>query len=79
MTVCASKFNWNEGFGYANSTEIFGTWSSPDEFYVQSPKTQKVLKFKLDKQEAIENESWDGEFKILRTEDKQFAIKMWNY
>jgi hypothetical protein len=77
-TVCASSFKWNNGFGVANASDLDMSRAT-NELLVKSPKTGKVLKFSLDIDEAIENESWDGEFVILRSKDKQIAVKVWNY
>jgi len=78
-TICASKFKWKNGFGVCNLTDL-GSWkSTPKTFYIQSPKTGKRKAFSLDLEEALEAEFWDGEFQIFWTEDKQFAVKIWNY
>jgi len=80
-TVCASSFKWNDGFGVANASDLFGRGACYfiNELLAKSPKTDKVLKFSLDIEEAIANESWDGEFVILHSEDKKIAVKIWNY
>jgi hypothetical protein len=77
-TVCASLFKWNGGFGVTNASDL-GMTRTTNELLVKSPKTHKVLKFSLDLEEAIANESWDGEFVILHTENKKITIKIWNY
>lgn len=76
--ICASQIKWNQGFGVAHASDLFGTYQSYPEIMVKSPKTGSVKKFTLNQEEAIENEFWDGEFVILRDEDKEFAIKVWN-
>jgi hypothetical protein len=77
-TVSASLFKWSGGFGVVNASDL-GMTRATNELLVKSPKTHKVLKFSLDIDEAIENESWDGEFVILRSGDKKIAVKIWNY
>jgi hypothetical protein len=77
-TVCASSFKWNDGFGVANASDL-GMARAINELLVKSPKTDKVLKFSLDIEEAVANESWDGEFVILYSKDKKIAVKIWNY
>jgi hypothetical protein len=78
-TICASKFQWKSGFGVCNLSDL-GPWkSTPTSFYIQSPKTGKRKAFSLDMEEASESEFWDGEFQILRTKDKQYGVKVWNY
>ena len=78
--ICASSFKWYDGFGVANASELgFKNYFCPDTVQVKSPRTGKVIKFELNEQEAIDAESWDGEMRILRSEDQKFAIKVWNY
>jgi hypothetical protein len=78
-TICASKFKWNNGYGICNLTDLGPRKSTPSAFYIQSPKTGTRKKFSLDMEEASQNEFWDGEFQILRSEDKNYAVKVWNY
>jgi hypothetical protein len=77
--ICASLFRWNEGFGSAEASSIFGIDRSPSSFLMKSPKTGNVLEFSVDPEEAIASDFWDGEFSIFRTEDKKIAVKIWNY
>ena len=78
--ISADRFKWDKGFGRANASDLgFKKSFCPDHIQVKSPLTGKVVGFKLDEQEAINAESWDGEFRILRSEDKKFAVKVWNY
>jgi hypothetical protein len=78
--ISADRFKWDKGFGRANASDLgFEKCFCPDHIQVKSPLTGKVIDFKLDEQEAIDAESWDGEFRILRSEDKKFAVKVWNY
>ena len=76
--ICASQFKWQDSFGVAIASEL-GYKMCPDSVVIKSPKTGKTIKFELDVEEAIRCESWDGEFRILRSKDQQFAIKVWNY
>jgi len=78
-TICASQFKWNNGFGVCNLSDLSPWKSTPISFYLKSPKTGKRKKFSLDMEEASASEFWDGEFQVLRTEDKKLAIKVWNY
>ena len=79
-SVCASRFQWTEGLGIANSSDLFGKIGFRDnELLVKSPKTGIVKRFTLDLVEAENKEFWDGEFTVLRDENKDLAIKIWNY
>jgi hypothetical protein len=77
--ICASLFKWNDGFGVADASSVFGVDRSPSSFLMKSPKTEKVLEFKVNLEEAIASDFWDGEFSIFQTEDKKIAVKIWNY
>ena len=78
--IDAGLVRWCNGFGVVNSTEIIGEeMFHGNELLVKSPKTGVVKLFALDVEEAVENECWDGEFRILRDENKELAIKVWNY
>lgn len=78
-TIPASLFKWNDGFGVANCSELGLKGCCVDSINIKSDRTGNVLKFELDLQEAIDNESWDGELRILRSPDKKLAVKIWNY
>lgn len=77
--VCASLFKWNDGFGTAEASSVFGIDRSPSSFLMKSPKTEKVLEFSVDTEEAIACDFWDGECSVFRSEDKKLAVKIWNY
>ena len=79
-TTCASQFKWSRKHGVAHASDLFGPdgYQTPDVLYVQSPLTGVVKKFELNKQEAIDNESWDGEFVTLRSNDG-CSITIWNH
>jgi hypothetical protein len=78
QTTCASKFKWKDGVGVANSSELFEKGRTPREFDMISPKTGKTKTFVYDLEEAIANESWDGEFQKHKTKCGLVAI-IWNY
>ena len=79
LTICASRFRWSRKHGVAHASDLFDYGNrTPDVLYVQSPITGVVKKFELNKQEAIDNESWDGEFVILRSND-ECSITIWNH
>ena len=78
--ISAKKFKWSNGFGVANCSDLeMGPYQTPRHLMIHSPKTNKTLKFSLDQEEAESAECWDGEFVILRTSDKKFAVQIWNY
>jgi hypothetical protein len=81
MTVYdASLFHWEEGFGYASSLEVFGkSYFLPQSLTLKSPRTEKVLEFSVDPQEAEQYEYWDGEFTILRNQKYKLALKISNF
>jgi hypothetical protein len=79
-TYDASLFHWENGFGYASSLEVFGkSYFLPQSLMVKSPKTNKVLKFHVDRSEADRYEYWDGEFTILRNRKHKLALKISNF
>lgn len=77
--VCASNIRWSKGHGVANASDLFGSWKATHELAVHSPLTGKEKTFLLDPEEAMSSEYWDGEFVILRSEDKKHSITIWNY
>ncbi len=79
QTIPAELFKWHDGFGVAKFSDLGLSGYGTNSLCLKSPKTGKTLKFELDQEEAINNECWDGEFRILRSSDKKLAIKVWNY
>lgn len=77
--VSASLFKWHKGFGNGKCSDLGLTPYRVGLLDIESPKTGKVVRFELDQEEAINNECWDGEFTILRSADKKFAVQVWNY
>lgn len=78
-TICASKIDWKNGYGNANFSELFNSWHRTEPFAIKSPKTGVTKVFNMDREEAEQSEFWDGEFSIFRSEDKKYAIRVWNY
>ena len=80
--VCASLFKWIDGVGTARASEIFakvkgGPNAFTPVFAMKSPLTGTVKIFDYAKEEAIENDSWDGEFSKYKTSCGLVAI-IWN-
>ena len=76
--VCASMFKWIDGVGTARASEIFAkVKGGPNAFAMKSPLTGKVKIFDYAKEEAIENDSWDGEYLKYKTNCGLVAI-IWN-
>jgi hypothetical protein len=78
-TICASKVDWKNGYGNANSSELFDTGRHYGPFALVSPNTGARKVFSVDLEEAERSEFWDGEFSIYRSEDKKYSIRIWNY
>ena len=77
-TINASNFKWANGVGTANASAIFLNNTTPREFTMISPKTNKTKLFVYDMEEAIRCESWDGEMQKFKTKCGLVAI-IWNY
>jgi hypothetical protein len=78
-TTCASQFKWSHKHGVAHASKLFDHgYRTPDVLYIKSPLTGTVKKFELNKQEAIDNESWDGELVTLRS-NNGCSITIWNH
>lgn len=78
-TICASKVDWKNGYGSANSSELFDNRRHHGSFALVSPNTGATKIFSVDPDEAERSEFWDGEFSIYRSEDKKYSIRIWNY
>jgi len=76
--LSASLFKWIDGVGTAKASEAFQNYTGiPTTFQMISPKTNVVKTFICCYEEAIENDSWDGEFSKYTTECGLVAI-VWN-
>lgn len=77
--VNASLFKWNDGIGTANASVVFSNSNKvPPSFKMISPKTGKIKTFNYAMEEAIQYDSWDGEFSKFYTNCGLAAI-IWNY
>lgn len=76
ILISASQFKWKDGVGTAKASEVFNN-RTPSAFNMISPKTNKIKTFAYALQEAIENESWDGELQKFKTDCGLVAI-VWN-
>jgi len=77
--VNASLFKWNDGVGTANASGVFlNSNKVPPSFDMISTKTGKVKTFNYAVEEAIQHDSWDGEFSKFYTNCGLAAI-IWNY
>ena len=80
--VCASLFKWIDGVGTAKASEIFtkvkgGPNAFTQIFAMKSPLTGTVKIFDCAREEAIENDNWDGEYSKYKTSCGIAAI-IWN-
>lgn len=78
-TICASKIDWKNGYGNANLSDLFDSHHNGTPFAIKSPRTGVTKVFSVDTEEAEQSEFWDGELTIYRSEDKKYAIRIWNY
>ena len=76
ILISASSFKWINGVGTAKASEVFNN-RTPSAFNMVSSKTNKVKTFTYSLEEAIENESWDGELQKFKTDCGLVAI-VWN-
>jgi hypothetical protein len=77
--ISASLFKWTDGVGTANASDTFSTPNKiPSTFQMISPKTNKIKTFTYNVEEAIQNESWDGEFSKYSSKCGLVAV-IWNY
>ena len=77
--INASLFKWNDGVGTANASKVFLNPNKvPPSFNMISTKTGKIKTFNYAAEEAIQYDSWDGEFSKFYTNCGLAAI-IWNY
>lgn len=77
--INASLFKWNDGVGTANASVVFSNSNKvPPSFNMISTKTGKIKTFNYAMEEAIQYDSWDGEFSKFYTNCGLAAI-IWNY
>lgn len=77
-TLSASLFKWMDGVGTAKASDVFKDYIGiPTAFQMVSPKTGVVKTFTCCYEEAVENDSWDGEFSKYSSKCGLVAI-VWN-
>jgi hypothetical protein len=64
----SDQFNWKNGHGIADMTDLFGRYENVSRFTIKSTRTGVVRTYEIDTNAPGYEDGWDGEY-VLYTDN----------